>query len=417
MPKSLKPLSLQQAKTRLTRCARALAVVMVILGALGGIASASVVEGVNGRSVFVDLGARPAWETAARVDLICREHRDPGGSSYIHNVVLVGVVNPVSGELRTDQLNAVLPHVPGGGEEQCFDNVFVGPAVLRDLEDPWKGRGDSPAGLEPWCADSPYCGGILTGSWRWENIQANRRAADLFLGFVNEHYPGVRSNVQWYITYEGYFDWFGDNRYSNELKNAYEAYILQLIREYRTALVAAGEPEISSGRAILWSPSYEDHFDAHGNSELESIRANLRSMLSNIKARAYEEGIGRGLDWFHMQDRLGQIGCFTEECYSGVASWYRFLASVDNEEFGFANLRVNMELFVPGPLPQGDPVEHRSRQDFYVANGVPIGASWELQFLVPEIPQQPEIEPPSLQAPIGGFVKTRPPGSQLPIWD
>lgn len=404
----------QPMRSRLKRRAVAVATVAVLLSTLGGTASANGAEGVRGRSVFVDLGARPAWETAARIDLICREHRDPTGDSYIHNVVLVGVIKPGSGELRRDQLAAILPHVPGGGGEQCFDNVFVGPAVVRDLEDPWIERNDFPAGLEPWCADSSYCGGILTGSWRWDNVEANRRAADLFLEFVNEHYPGVRSNIQWYVTYEGYFDWFGDNRYSNELKNAYEAYILQLIREFREALVDAGEPEISSGRAILWSPSYEDDFEAHGSSELESIRANLRSMLSNVRARAYAEGIGRGLDWLHMQDRLGQIGCFTEDCYSSVASWYRFLASVNNEEFGFANLGVNMELFVPGPSPQGDPLEHRTRQDFYVANGVPIGASWELQFLIPQIPEKPRIDPPSLQAPLGGFVRSRAIQGKLP---
>lgn len=399
------------------RNAIVLMLAMILLGMSGTYASASVADDASGRSVFVDLGARPAWETAARIDLICREHRDPTSDDYIHNVVLVGVVNPGSETLRTDQLNAILPHVPGGGGQQCFDNVFVGPAAPRNLEDPWKGLADFPAGLEPWCADSPYCGGILTPSWRWDNIQANRRAADLFLEFVNEQYPDVRSNIHWYVTYEGYFDWFGDNQYRNELTDAYEAYILQLIREYRAALVASGEPETNSGRAILWSPSYENHFDAHDYSELESIRANLRSMLSNIKTRAYEEGIGRGLEWFHMQDRLGQIGCFTEECYSSVTSWYRFLASVNNEEFGFSNLRVNMELFVPGPSPQGDPLEHRTRQNFYQANGVPIGASWELQFLVPDIPSRVEIEPPSLQAPIGGFVKSRPVGVELPSWD
>lgn len=390
---------------------------IILVAPVGEAAAANVIEGVNGKSVFVDLGARPAWETAARIDLICREHRDPTDESYINNVVLVGVVNPVSGELRTDQLRAVLPHVPGGDEDRCFDNVFVGPAVVGDLDDPWKGRPDSPAGLEPWCDDSPYCGGILTPSWRWDNIDANRRAADRFLEFVGQHYPGVRSTVQWYVTYEGYFDWFGDNRYSNELKDAYEAYILQLIREYRAALVAAGEPEISSGRAILWSPSYEDLFQEHVPTQLESIRANLRSMLSNIKARAYEEGIGRGLDWFHMQDRLGQIGCFSEQCYSSVASWYQFLASVNNDEFKFANLRVNMELFVPGPSPQGDPIEHQTRREFYRQNGVPIGASWELQFLVPDVPAPPRIDPPSLVAPRGGFVKSRPAGIRLPKWD
>ena len=87
--------------------------------------------------MFLDLGGASAEEIAARVERICAAHRDPANDNYIMNVVLVGVVDP-SGDLRVDQLMAVLPHVPGGSRTTCFDNVFVGPTNLDPTTDPWK---------------------------------------------------------------------------------------------------------------------------------------------------------------------------------------------------------------------------------------------------------------------------------------
>jgi hypothetical protein len=159
-------------------------------------------DGLARKSMFLDLGGAEAEEIAARIDAICAQHRDPAADSYIMNVVLVGVVD-ARGRLRVPQLMAVLPHVPGGGRTTCFDNVFVGPTQLDATTVEWKNRTDFPTGLEPWCADNPYCGGILTPSWRWDNIEANQRAADVFLAFVDLHFPGVRPTLNWYITYEG----------------------------------------------------------------------------------------------------------------------------------------------------------------------------------------------------------------------
>ena len=351
-------------------------------------------DGVTRKSIFVDLGATPAWETKARIRTICDELRKPDSETYIQNIVLVGVVDPGTGMIRDGHLDAILPHVPGGGENTCFDNVFIGPTVLSDLDRPWKLRPDFPQSLEPWCADSPYCGGILTPSWRWDNLVANRKATDAFLGFVGQSYPGVRANLHWYVTYEGYFDWFGDNSYSQQLRTAYEAYFLQSIRDFRSALIAAGEAAETSSRAVLWSPSYENSFWAHQTQQLAAIRSGLGSTLRNVAAAAAQEGIARGVGWLHMQDRLGQIGCFTLECYDSVAAWYEFLSTVGDEQFRFENLRVNMELFAPGDFPDGDPLEHQVRQDYYEARGVPVGASWELRFLLPDRPVGIDVNPP-----------------------
>ncbi|MGH8948982.1 MAG: hypothetical protein ACRDXF_08995, partial [Acidimicrobiia bacterium] len=71
--------------------------------------------------------------------------------------------------------------------------------------------------------------------------------------------------------------------------------------------------------------------------------------------------------------------CFSVECYSGVKNWYDFPSTVNFDQFSFASLRVNMELFSsnqPGP----DLYEHMARQNFYESNGIPVGASWELRF-------------------------------------
>jgi hypothetical protein len=351
---------------------------LLLLANWPGAALAAPGDGMAKKSMFLDLGGAPAEEIAARVEKICAEHRDPNNDNYIMNVVLVGVVDQL-GDLRVDQLRAVLPHVPGGGQTTCFENVFVGPTQLDVGQLPWKARPDFPQNLEPWCADSPYCGGILTNSWRWDNIAANREAADVFLGFVDLHYPGVRANLNWYVTYEAYFDWFGDNTYSDSVRTAYSAYLLEMVRAYNRALRYAGEPAASSSRAVLWSPAYESSYFSHSPLELNRIRDNLRYMFHDIQRTAAGEGIGRGVDWLDMQDKLGQTECFSVECYVGVKDWYDFLTSVNFPEFSFASLRVNMELFSSN-LPGPDVNEHNARQDFYEANGIPIGASWELRF-------------------------------------
>ena len=335
-------------------------------------------DGMTPKSMFLDLGGVTAEEIAARVDRICAEHRDPGSDSYIMNVVLVGVLDP-SGHLRVEELLAVLPHVPGGGLTTCFDNVFVGPTQLDPSGTPWKSSADFPGGLEPWCADSLYCGGIMTPSWRWANIEANRKAADVFLAFVDLHLPGVRKTLNWYINYEGYFDWLGGNMYSSSISDAYSAYMLEMVRAYNQALRRAGEPPETSSRVVLWSPAYANPYYSHTQLQLNNIRDNMRSVFRNVQTMAASEGITRGVDWLDMQDKLGQTDCFSVDCYVEVKRWYDFLTTVDFDQFSFASLRVNMELFsttIPGP----DLNEQMARQNFYEANGIPIGASWELRF-------------------------------------
>jgi hypothetical protein len=181
------------------------------------------------------------------------------------------------------------------------------------------------------------------------------------------------------VTYEAYFDWFGNNTYSDSVRTAYSAYLLEMVRAYNQALRYAGEPAASSSRAVLWSPAYESSYFSHSPLELNRIRDNLRYMFHDVQRTAEGEGIGRGVDWLDMQDKLGQTECFSVECYVGVKHWYDFLTSVNFPEFSFASLRVNMELFSSN-LPGPDVNEHRARQDFYEANGIPIGASWELRF-------------------------------------
>ena len=351
---------------------------ILLVGGAAPIAVAAPDDGITPKSMFLDLGGAEAEEIAARIDRICAEHRDPANDSYIMNVVLVGVVD-LRGDLRIDQLLAVLPHVPGGGQETCFDNVFIGPAQLDVTTMPWKSRADFPTGLEPWCADSPYCGGILTPSWRWDNIEANRDAAEIFLAFVDFQFPKIRSNLNWYVTYEAYFDWLGGNRYSDQVQSAYSAFLFEMVKVFNGSLVRAGEPAPTSSRAVLWSPAYESSYFSHSTGELNSIRDNLRYMFQNVQTMAAGEGIARGVDWLDMQDKLGQTDCFSVECYSGVKHWYDFLSTVNYDQFSFANLRVNMELFSSSqPVP--DLNEHMARQNFYESNGIPVGASWELRF-------------------------------------
>jgi hypothetical protein len=355
-----------------------IAMTLLILVTSSNVAYAIPDDGITPKSMFLDLGGITPEQIAAQIDTICAEHRDPASDDYIMNVVLVGVLDP-RGRLRVGELISVLPHVPGGGQETCFDNVFIGPTQLDGSGQPWKSRSDFPGGLETWCADSLYCGGIMTPSWRWDNIEANRKAADLFLAFVDFHFPDVRKTLNWYVTYEGYFDWLGGNRYSTGISDAYSAYMLEMVRVYNDALRYVGEPAETASRAVLWSPAYANPYFSHTQLQLNDLRESLRTVFHNVQTMAAGEGITRGVDWLDMQDKLGQTDCFSADCYAGVKQWYQFLTTVNSDQFAFANLRVNMELFssnMPGP----DPNEHMARQNFYEANGIPVGASWELRF-------------------------------------
>ncbi|MGH8950158.1 MAG: hypothetical protein ACRDX9_01925, partial [Acidimicrobiia bacterium] len=245
--------------------------ILVVTGV--GTALAAPDDGVAKKSMFLDLGGATPEDIRARVQEICAKHRDPASDNYIMNVVVVNVVDQ-HGDLRVDALRAVLPHVPGGGRTTCFENMFVGPTHVELSGLPWQSRADFPPGLETWCAESPYCGGMLTGSWRWDNIRANREAADVFLAFTDLHYPGIRHNLHWYITYEGYFDWLGNNRYSDQLRTAYSAYMLEMVRAYNAALIYAGEPAERSSRAVLWSPAYESSYFSNSYLELNHTRDN-----------------------------------------------------------------------------------------------------------------------------------------------
>jgi hypothetical protein len=350
-------------------------VVVLLLGAVPGPALAAQNDGATKKSLFLSLPERTVAEVSSWVSHVCSEHRDPTKDDYIYNLVVYDVtLSPNT--LQEALLREILPHVPGGGGTRCFDNLFVGP------EDPpqWIAGGDTPA-VQPWCLNSPYCGGILTPSYRWANINANRAAADLLLTWVNANFPGVRSSINWYVTYEAYFDWIGDNGYSTEIRSAYEAYLLQMVREFNGALRAAGEPASSASRAILWSPTYENAYAQHSSTVLANIRSNLRMMFKNIKNIGASEGITRGVDWLDMQDKLGQEGCFTSACYANVKSWFDFLKTVSDAQFSFASLRVNMEQFKPGYL-SGDLSEHMARENYYESKKMPVGASWEMKYWI-----------------------------------
>jgi hypothetical protein len=354
--------------------------VLVLLPSLmmPAVASGAADDGATKKGLFLDLASVTPSEVETWINHVCKDHRDPGKDDYIDDLVIRDVYH--AGQVRATVLAKILPHVPGGGGTQCFDNVFVGPAEYsEDGRAPWKKRSDFPSELQSWCADSLYCGGILTPSWRADDIRANRIAVAAFLKYINSNFPQVRAKVNWYATYEAYFDWIGNNGYSSSIRDAYEDYLLRTVRGFYQALREAGETEAASNRAILWSPTYESDYPRDQPPFLSTLRDNLRSMFANVKKGASREGIDQGVGWLHMQDKLGQKGCFTYACYENVMQWYQFLGTVNSGEFSFESLRVNMEQFKQ-PLSGGDLCEHKARENWYEWKGVPVGASWEIRY-------------------------------------
>ena len=308
--------------------------------------AASSRDGAAKKSLFI---AVPYPSTSALInDLnhICNEHKDPGQEDYIFNAVVQNVADAngaINGPRKT-HLDILVQYFPGGSTP-CFDNAFIG-TVYRDWD--WRNRTNT-GQRQSWCWQSRYCGGILDEAFRWENINASAVAASNFKSM----YPGI--NVHWYVTYEANLVWFGNTGYSTSIRQAYEAYLIGLINVL--------QPYYGTS-AVVWSPAFWSKYYSVPYSSRVNIKNQLNTMFWNVKAYTN----GRGVDWLHFQDFMGQApGSMTT---TDVRRWYNLLNSMS---YNFASLRVNMEQFGTNVL------EHMERENNYDASGIPVGASFSMR--------------------------------------
>jgi len=308
--------------------------------------AASSTDGAAKKSLFITV---PYPSTSALInDLnhICNEHKDPGQEDYIFNAVVQNVADAngaINGPRKT-HLDILVQYFPGGARP-CFDNAFIG-TVYRDWD--WRNRTNT-GQRQSWCWQSRYCGGILDEAFRWENINASAVAASNFKSM----YPGI--NVHWYVTYEANLVWFGNTGYSTSIRQAYEAYLIGLINVL--------QPYYGTS-AVVWSPAFWSKYYSVPYSSRVNIKNQLNTMFWNVKAYTN----GRGVDWLHFQDFMGQApGSMTT---ADVRRWYNLRNSMS---YNFASLRVNMEQFGTHRS------EHMARENDYDRWGIPLGASFSMK--------------------------------------
>lgn len=286
-------------------------------------------DGSTKFSLFLQVNSISNSELQRALDHIANHHRDPAKDDYIYNIVL-NEIGYETGELRFSTLEVLKPYLPGG-PKACFDNVFVGSMFL-----PWNGPGNA------------YREGISDGAYRWANLEVQKK---LWLEF-----KAWFGNRPWhfYVNYEGVLDYLDEY----PVKVGMEAYLIQSTRDANA---------VKPGSAVMWSPAIWSGTILTAN-ELNAFD----SMMDAVDWYASSGGYTT-ISWLHLQDMLGRSwGGASKEL---VKKWYDQIKS----KRSFASLRVNTELFTPSYQPV--PIQvYRDRMDYYEANNILVGGSFELRY-------------------------------------
>lgn len=334
----------------------------LLLVLLWALASSTAVAAPKG--LFVQVSGIPtgseAWKAREWFQTVCDNHRTPGASDYIYDLVLSDTGN-ADGQLYTAQLDLVDDYF------HCFNNIFMGTVDLA-----WAGEGLN---------HSRYLQGIMDSGYRWENIIVSRTIADALIA----RYPNLA--FHWYVTLESNLNYFvgtniGGSGYSGyQVKEAYKAYLLQLSNDLWA----------KRHGAILWSPTF---WTPYGTLDAPT-RANLGTAIADLLLATPR------VSWLHFQDYLGQsstVRCtaagvcspwqvpnYARTC-SDAVSYYQLLRDV--VPASVSSLAVNQEMFMLGLDNAGslmgmfpsDPAELTKRELCYQQNGVPVGVSWEIRW-------------------------------------
>lgn len=291
-------------------------------------------------------------------------------SPKLDSLILTDVADQ-EGNLYTYELDWIVNNFA-----RCFSNIFIGTAVIK-----WNGIGSDYEKR----IGSEYVEGIANADHRWKNIYLSRAIADKLL----TRYPSLYFN--WYISYEANLNAFvgADVRVNTSVgspisgytvKEAYKAYLYQLSND-----LYAKRP-----RAVLWSPTFWTPFqslDATSKSQLQSAIRDVALVANRV-------------NWLHFQDFIGQSsyvqclspsGCFPRVIYpigcSNTVGYFNLLKYATTNT-SIVSLRTNLEMMINKRINNqptldfiaADRNELAERVACYNANGVPIGASWEIRW-------------------------------------
>lgn len=209
---------------------------------------------------------------------------------------------------------------------------------------PWWGpRFDTPTDLQPWMLPVAGVGGMLTPSYRWDQLNN-----DMAL------FSQLPADWNWYIGQEVGVDALGDHP---RLREAWEAYLIELCKR-----LYAQRPHIK----VLWSPYAWDAWNSVSVARRNKIKAAVDLLFKNVRDYSKTPGIAT-LD---LQDGRGAQPL---EPATDAVMWWNLLRALGRET------RINAEFFSTGltPLTRAD---LDARLAFYKHEGVTVGCCWEARY-------------------------------------
>ncbi len=360
-------------RTRVMTLAGALTTAALLLSAAGPSVAGTISTGHAPKSLMVQLST---WNSAAqlRTDIteICAHHHDPSADGYISDLVLqnVATLDPSGAPvLKTALLDILLPHFPGGSDSCRFERVFVG---TIDLTGSYTGG-------------NAYNAGIRDAAFRERMRTTSASVARAFTGYVAASAtPAV--SWDWYITFESMLNYLGGTDASGTTTAG--AQVAEGYRLYLTEHMADLDA-IHRTASYLWSPGVDDFPDnyATGSAKRTELAKNLGALTAQIAASMRSiPGRTDGADGpliVDLQDHVGSTDCSFGMSPQMAVSWARMLKSMMTVDA----FRVNVEQFRhvnPAACSQGIVSDFgaalNAREDYYVSQGLTLGAAWELRF-------------------------------------
>lgn len=232
------------------------------------------------------------------------------------------------------------PAIDGTGLHRETETVFVGAPNVA-----WYGpRSDTPTDLQPWMIPVAGAAGMLTPSYRWDQIAADIEC----LRFASPR------DCNLYVGQEVGIDALGDHP---RLRQAWEAYLVELCRQAYAVI-----PWVE----ILWSPYAWDLWSAVSPYRRGRVAAAVRTLISNVKTYSGTSGVT-------IVDLQDSRGAQPAEPETDAVNWYRLIKGCG------AEVRINAEWFTADLQPQDKEVM-AARLAYYAAQGVPVGCCWEARY-------------------------------------
>lgn len=265
------------------------------------------------------------------LETIRTKHRDTSKPAYIDSIVIQDIAGQ-DGKLLTDYLDVLSPYLPGSATP-AFSKAYLGTVDLT-----WTGAG------------SKYIEGIEDTTFRDKNISLSRTAAQDF----KTRYPNI--SADWYITYEANLAGFWDTK----IETAYVTYLNGLSASLST---------VAPNKVFMWSPAFWTPLRNEPSWALPDLKTNLNDLFTKLSPSPI----------LNLQDFVGQSN--GESTKEDAVAWVTYLKT--NLTTQPRSIQMNVEQFkqsAGGAMSVGDSAELSQRENYYVAQGVPLGASWEMRY-------------------------------------